>query len=65
MRNTAEVRPASGSEVTVRIKGGLTNRSYEVVFDAADERSLPIAVFLLYRLAVLRREAYRTSATRG
>lgn len=58
-RNTAEARPAEG-EVTARITGGLTNRSYEAVFDREDEGSLPVAFFLLYRIVALRREAYRT-----
>jgi hypothetical protein len=58
-RNTAEAGPAGG-EVTVRITGGLTNRSYGAVFDREDEGSLPVAFFLLYRIVALRREAYRT-----
>jgi hypothetical protein len=58
LRNTAEAGPA-GREVVARIKGGLTNRSYEVSFDVADEGSLPVAFFLLYRTIAHRREAYR------
>ncbi len=58
LRNTAEaLSPAGGS--AARVTGGLTNRRYEVTFDAEDERSLPVAVFLLYRLVALRRGAYR------
>lgn len=58
LRNTAEAGPAGG-EVTVRIGGGLTNRSYEADFDMEDEGSLPVAFFLLYRIVALRREVYR------
>jgi hypothetical protein len=57
LRNTAEA--ATGDEAAVRISGGLTNRSYEAVFDVEDEGSLPVAFFLLYRTVALRREAYR------
>ena len=62
LRNTAEAGPA-GDEATVRITGGLTNRNYEVVFDSADEGSLPIALFLLYLTATLRRKAYLTETS--
>lgn len=58
LRNNAEAGPAGG-EVTVRIRGGLTNRSYEADFDMEDEGSLPVAFFLLYRIVALRREVYR------
>jgi hypothetical protein len=61
LRNTAEAGPA-GERVTVRITGGLTNRTYEAVFD--DEGSLPVAFFLLYLTVALRREAYLTG-TKG
>ena len=57
LRNTAEAGPAGG-EATVRVTGGLTNRNYEVVFDASDEGSLPVALFLLYLTTALRRKAY-------
>ena len=56
--NTAEAGPAGG-EVTVRIEGCLTNRSYEADFDMEDEVSLPAAFFLLYRIVAIRREVYR------
>jgi|SRR5215210_1853424 len=59
LRNTAEAGPA-GHPTTIRIKGGLTNRNYEASFDLEDEGSLPVTLFLLYRLVSLRREAYRT-----
>ena len=59
LRNTAEADP-SEHNTKIRIKGGLTNRNYEVLFDPGDEGSLPVALFLLYRLVALRREAYRT-----
>lgn len=58
LRNTAEAGPAGG-EVTVRIRGGLTNRSYEADFEVGDEGSLPVAFYLLYRIVALRREVYR------
>jgi hypothetical protein len=61
LRNTAVARP-SGGEEAARITGGLTNRSYEAVFDAEDEGSLPVAVFLLYFTVDLRSRAYRTGA---
>ena len=59
LRNTAEAGPAL-HKATIRIKGGLTNRNYDASFEAGDEASLPIALFLLYRLVSLRREAYQT-----
>jgi hypothetical protein len=59
LRNTAEAGPADHT-TTVRINGGLTNRSYEASFEPGHENSLPVALFLLYRLISLRREAYRT-----
>lgn len=59
LRNRAGAGPAGEGE-TARITGGLTNRKYEVRFETDDEGSLPVALFLLYRLVALRREAYRT-----
>jgi hypothetical protein len=59
LRNKAEAAP-SGEAVKVRVAGGLTNRNYEAVFDAGDEGSLPVAIFLLYLVVALRREAYVT-----
>ena len=58
LRNTAEALSPAG-ERAARVAGGLTNRRYEVAFDAHDAGSLPVAVFLLYRLVALRRGAYR------
>lgn len=58
LRNRAEAGPA-GNEAVVRIAGGLANRRYEVTFGAEDEGSLPVALFLLYRIVTLRRAAYR------
>jgi hypothetical protein len=58
LRNTAEALSPAGDSAA-RVTGGLTNRRYEVTFDAEDERSLPVAVFLLYRLVAFRRGAYR------
>jgi hypothetical protein len=57
LRNTAVAR-SSGDEEAARISGGLTNRSYEAVFDAEDEGSLPVAVFLLYYTIALRRRVF-------
>jgi hypothetical protein len=57
LRNKAEAGPA-GKRATVRITGGLTHRKYEAVFDAGDEGSLPVALFLLYLTVALRRKAY-------
>lgn len=46
---------------SIKISGGMTNRRYEVSFEG--EGSLPVAVFLLARLASLRRRAFRAAAT--
>ncbi len=64
LRNTAVARSPEGQEA-VRIVGGLTNRSYEADFDAAEEGSLPVAVFLLYHAAALRRRAFLAGAKGG
>jgi hypothetical protein len=56
--NTAETHSPAGGRAA-RVTGGLTNRRYEVTFDAEDAGSLPVAIFLLYRLVALRRGAYR------
>lgn len=58
LRNKAEAGPP-GEEAVVRITGGLTNRNYEVSFEARAEGPLSVALFLLYRIVSLRREAYR------
>jgi hypothetical protein len=60
LRNRAEAGPAN-EEATVRVKGGLTNRGYEAYFETGGAGSLPVALFLLYRIVTLRREAYRAS----
>ena len=60
LRNAAEAGPADDS-TTIRIRGSLTNRTYEASFDPGDEGSLPVTFFLLYRLVALRREVYRTA----
>ena len=64
LRNTAVAR-SSGDEEAARIAGGLTNRSYEAVFDVGDEGSLPIAVFLLYHTVALRRRAFLAGSKGG
>jgi hypothetical protein len=61
LRNTAVARSLGGEEAA-RVTGGLTNRAYEAVFDAEDEGSLPVAIFLLYYTVALRRRAYRAGA---
>jgi hypothetical protein len=64
LRNTA-VACSPGGEEAARIAGGLTNRSYEAVFDEGDEGSLPVAVFLLYHTVALRRRAFLAGAEGG
>jgi hypothetical protein len=56
------VARSSGGEEVARISGGLTNRSYEAVFDAGDEGSVPLAVFLLYLTVALRRRVFLAGA---
>jgi hypothetical protein len=58
LRNRAEAGPPG--HVRIHIKGGLTNRNYTATFESDDEGSLPVALFLLYRLVSQRREAYST-----
>jgi hypothetical protein len=64
LRNIAVARSPGGAEAA-RVAGGLTNRSYEASFDARDEGSLPVVVFVLYRLVALRRRAFLTDAGGG
>jgi hypothetical protein len=61
LRNSAVARSSGGREAA-RIAGGLTNRSYETYFDAADEGALPVAVFLLYHTVALRRRVFLAGA---
>jgi len=58
LRNKAEAGPAEHT-MTVRINGGLTNRTYEASFEPSDKNSLPITLFLLYHLVSQRSKAYR------
>jgi hypothetical protein len=58
LRNRAEAGPKDHT-ATVHIRGGLTNRTYEASFDARDENSLPVTLFLLYHLVSQRSKAYR------
>ena len=58
LRNSAEAGPAK-ERATVRIKGGLTNRNYEIYFETGEASPLPVGLFLLYRIVTLRRDAYR------
>ena len=62
LRNTAAARLCGSGEEAARIAGGLTNRSYEAVFDVEDEGSLPVTVFLLYHTVALRRRAFLADA---
>jgi len=57
LRNAAVAR-SSGGEVAARVAGGLTNLRYQAFFDEEDEGSLPVALFLLYRVVALRRRAF-------
>ena len=61
LRNAAVALSPDGVEAA-RVAGGLTNRSYEVYFDAGEEGGLPLAVFLLYRIVALRRRAFLANA---
>ncbi len=63
LRNTAAARPAGGME-TARLTGGTLTRRYEVLFDAEDDCSLLIALFLLYHAVRLRRRAFLTRTRR-
>ena len=58
LRNRAEACPKDHT-ATIRVRGGLTNRTYEASFDTEDENSLPVTLFLLYHLVSQRRQAYR------
>ena len=63
-RNTVDAWPAN-REAKVRIKGGLTNRNYEAYFETGEASPLPVALFFLFRLVTLRRNAYRTGQRDG
>lgn len=63
VRNSVAARSAetgNGGKY-IRISGGIANRRYEVSFEG--EGSLPVAVFLLARLASHRRRAFRAAGT--
>jgi hypothetical protein len=64
LRNVAVARSPGGAEAA-RVAGGLTNRSYEASFDAGNEGSLPVVVFVLYRLVALRQRAFLTGTPEG
>ena len=57
LRNVAAARTPGGTEAA-RVRGGFARRGYEALFDADDERSLPVAVFLLYHAVSLRRRIF-------
>ena len=48
-----------------RVAGGLTNLRYEAFLDEEDEGSLPVALFLLYRVTWLRRRAFLAGVRGG
>lgn len=56
LRNAAAARTPENAGA-VRISGGLTNRRYQANFD---EAALPVAIFLLYHLVMLRGRAFQT-----
>lgn len=60
LRNLAVASYPSSGERAAYLSGGLTSRSYEVFFATKDGCALPVAVFLLWRVAARRRRAYRT-----
>jgi hypothetical protein len=64
LRNAAVAR-SSGGEAAARVAGGFTNLRYEVFFDEKDEDSLPVALFLLYRVVALRRQAFLAGVRGG
>lgn len=47
-----------GGEGAARLSGGFTGRSYEALFAGEDLCALPVAIFLLWRVAANRRRAY-------
>jgi hypothetical protein len=64
LRNAAVAR-SPGGEVAARVAGGLTNLRYEAFLDEEDGGSLPVALFLLYRVVALRRRAFLAGGARG
>jgi hypothetical protein len=64
LRNSALARAPGGAE-TARATGGFVGRGYDVLFDAGDERSLPVAVFLLYHAVALRRRVFQAGSGPG
>jgi hypothetical protein len=63
LHNDAVARSFGGEEAA-HVAGGLTNLSYDASLDARDRGSLPVAVFLLYRIVALRRLSF-LAGTRG
>lgn len=61
IRNSVAARSAEIGKggKSIKISGGMANRRYEVSFEG--EGFLPVAVFLLARLASLRRRAFRAA----
>lgn len=62
LRNRAVARE-SGGPGEVRVRGGLVGRGYELAVPREDAPALPVAVFLVYRTAALRRRAYLAGRT--
>lgn len=64
LRNRAVARESgSAGSGEVRVRGGLVSRGYEVAVPREDAPALPVAVFLVYRTAALRRRAYLAGRT--
>lgn len=60
LRNTATALPETpDTSAEVSLEGGFTGRSYRAEFPRGDGGALAVAVFLLYRNASLRRQAFQ------
>jgi len=57
LHNSAAASTPGGAEAA-RVTGGFAGRGYDALFDADDDRSLPVAVFLLYHAVALRRRVF-------
>jgi hypothetical protein len=66
LRNRAVARASGGDAGSgeVRVRGGLASRGYEVAVPREEGApALPVAVFLVYRTAALRRRVYLAGRT--
>lgn len=57
LRNSVAASTPGGAEAA-RVTGGFASRGYDALFDADDDRSLPVTVFLLYHAVALRRRVF-------